>query len=200
MRSLLTWWEAFWVKKKKALPQPPSYSPLLRLRLTCCRYMGIKDNRLPFTGKVAWHDKIFSLCIRQDAIFCLTITEAFPLKGTACLSTLRIEMYSSVSVKIFEVWQKSVKTCIELWMAPWCHSVPRWEGIWRKAGTGTLLFITRLKGQRCIIVRKKSLLKTGQVWVLEFFQVIDLWQHHAHTHTHLWLSSWLRVWPLRCYP
>lgn len=54
MRSLLTWWEAFWVKEKKkkgATPQLPQ-SPLPRPWLTCSRYMGIMDNRPPFMENV----------------------------------------------------------------------------------------------------------------------------------------------------
>lgn len=71
--------------KNSATTQLPC-SPLVRPWLTCSRYMGIMDNRLPFTGNVVCVLGIISGMIRfplvcQDTIFCLTITKVLPLKG-----------------------------------------------------------------------------------------------------------------------
>lgn len=71
---------------------------------------------------LAWCN--FFLCVCQIAIFCLTITEAFLLKGATSLSTVRAETFSSV-YKHSEVWQKTVKSVEEY---EWHHDVTQYSG------------------------------------------------------------------------
>lgn len=52
-------------KKESTAPQLPY---LLRPVLTCSRYMGIKDNRLPFTGNVECVLSIISGMIRFPVV------------------------------------------------------------------------------------------------------------------------------------
>lgn len=120
-------------KKKGATPQLPQ-SPLPRPWLTCSRYMGIMDNRPPFMENVMCvliSGMIRFLVVRAPACNILSDNH----RGISSESR-----HGSFDAKNWDVgiclqtlWgmTKDCEGCIELWMTPWYHSVPRWEGIRR---------------------------------------------------------------------
>lgn len=114
------------------------------------------------------------MCVCKDAMFYLTCsqhsTEAFPMKATPSLLTVRIETYSSV-FKRLELWQKGVKP---VWNYEWHHDVTQYPGgkaFGGKKCAGTASFVTQLKGQSFIIV-SKSLVETCWVWLLDLSLVV----------------------------
>lgn len=153
-------------------------------------YIGIMDDLPPFTGDdvarvcspvlfPAWCDS--SLCVRRGAIFSLAITEAFPSESA---STLRIETFGCVFQTVGECDRRPWSLCgimNDAVMSPGSQVGAHLEGekknTQKKKAPGTASFITRVKGQVFIIVRKGPVENWPRV-----SQVIYLWttSHTLH--------------------
>ena len=129
----------------------------------------------------AWCDS--SLCVRRHATFSLTITETFP---TESASTLRIETFGCVFQTVGECDRRPWSLygiMNDTVMSPGSQVGARLEGERKKKkkkkkAPGTASFITRVKGQVFIIVKKGPV----ENW-LRVSQVIYLWTT-SRTHTY----------------
>lgn len=126
-----------------------------------------------------WCDS--SLCERRGAIFSLTITEAFPSESA---STLRIETFGCVFQTVGECDRRPWSLCgimNDAVMSPGSQVGSAFRGgekkHTKKKAPGTASFITRVKGQVFIIVRKGPVENWPRV-----SQVIYLWttSHTLH--------------------
>lgn len=177
MRSLLTWWEAFWVKKNTTqLPR----SPPLRPWRTCSRYMGIMDNRAHFTRNVAcahyfWHDAM-SCRVRARMQYFVWQSQRHSLWKA---STLWTETLGS-GFKHFQVWQKTVKPA---WNYEWRHHATQYPGGKEKRHQYGVVYNTSERARLHDCEKRSS--GMCRVWLPEFSQVIYLLtSSYTHTQTH----------------